>query len=106
MLGTETAELNLHIIVDMNAIWVCYENFKDNKQPLHNFKIFTFWQLLIKKHHMYKLAANTISLFNFVIASVNLISRSVLPIFLDAWHSCLSTSSNLRIHLIMEPGTK
>jgi len=54
-------------------------------------------------HHKYKDAANTISRFISLIASLNLFSRSVFPIPFAAWHSCRSTSSKRRMHLIIDP---
>lgn len=44
-----------------------------------------------------------ISRFINFIALLNLSSKSVLPIVLDACTICLSNSSNLRIALIIEP---
>lgn len=43
------------------------------------------------------------SLFISLIAVLNLSSKSVFPIVFDAWTICLSNSSNLRIHLTIDP---
>ncbi len=43
------------------------------------------------------------SLFRSLMASANLFSSSVFPMFLAAWTICLSSSSNLRILRMMLP---
>jgi hypothetical protein len=57
----------------------------------------------MSEHHRYKLAANTMSLLIALMPSLNLFSKSVLPMFFAAWHSCRRTSSNLRMQRIMLP---
>ena len=53
--------------------------------------------------YKYKLAANTISLLSNLIASENLFSNSVFPIFFAACTICLKSSSKRRIDRIMLP---
>jgi hypothetical protein len=57
----------------------------------------------MSKHHRYKLAANTMSLLITLIPSLNLFSKSVFPMFFEAWHNCRSTSSSLRMQRMMLP---
>jgi hypothetical protein len=57
----------------------------------------------VSKHHRYKLAANTMSLLITLMPSLNLFSKSVLPIFFAAWHSCRRTSSSLRMQRMILP---
>lgn len=57
----------------------------------------------MKFYYKYKDAAKTISRFISLIASLNLFSKSVFPMFFAAWHNCLSTSSKRRIDLIIDP---
>ena len=53
--------------------------------------------------YKYKLAANTISLLSNLIASENLFSNSVFPMFFAACTICLKSSSKRRIDRIMLP---
>lgn len=87
------------------------------KKSKHRFKNITIFVCLIfvyrshkikeyqfkLKYYKYRLAANTISLLTIFTDSLNLFSRSVFPILLDAWINCLSISSKRLIALIILP---